>query len=187
MWYYHLVRSVTKCTAWHHYQRYVTAPNITISQFPITDADTSDKCNTVVHDNFCRTKCDNNNNWSYPGNGAKYVSKLFVYQSSLCPRCIWKIVNDTIHPEIRWNKDKKNSPSIINNHSLERIGVTVICPIFFIEYYFFIIQIYCSMFRQHTRKIICKGLWTKTQRDTLRDLIEFSERQLLTDNFFKIR
>ena len=35
-----------------------------------TNADTSAKCNTIVHDNNCRTKC-NNNDWSYPGNSAK--------------------------------------------------------------------------------------------------------------------
>ena len=32
-----------------------------------TKADTSAKCNTVVHDSTCCTKC-NNNDWSYPGN-----------------------------------------------------------------------------------------------------------------------
>ena len=37
----------------------------------VTVIDTSTKCNTVVHDNICGTKC-NNRNWSYPGNGAKY-------------------------------------------------------------------------------------------------------------------
>ena len=31
--------------------------------------------NTVVHDNICGTKC-NKNNWSYPGHGAKFDTKV---------------------------------------------------------------------------------------------------------------
>ena len=61
------------------------------------NADTNAKCNTVVHDNICGTKCNNNvwsysgNGakcgtivdtvlllWSYPGSGAKCVSRLFI-------------------------------------------------------------------------------------------------------------
>ena len=75
-------------------------------EFTTTNVDTSAKCNTVVHDNTC-TKC-NNNDWSYPGNDAKYGttvvmvlllwsylrnaakcnSRKFVYQYFLCTRCI---------------------------------------------------------------------------------------------------
>ena len=35
-----------------------------------TNSDISSKCNTVVHENTCCTKC-NNNDWSYPGNSGK--------------------------------------------------------------------------------------------------------------------
>ena len=42
--------------------------NITVMT---TNAKTCTKCNTVVQDNICGTKC-NNNDWSYPSNGAKY-------------------------------------------------------------------------------------------------------------------
>ena len=35
-----------------------------------TNTNTCAKCNTVVHNDICSTKC-NNNDWSYPGNGAK--------------------------------------------------------------------------------------------------------------------
>ena len=34
------------------------------------NTNTSAKCNIIVHDNTCCTKC-NNNDWSYPSNGAK--------------------------------------------------------------------------------------------------------------------
>ena len=54
----------TKCnniSARHH------CNNIAVSD---TQADTRAKCNTVVHDNICGTKCSNND-WSYPVNGAK--------------------------------------------------------------------------------------------------------------------
>ena len=76
-----------------------------------------------------------------------------------------RIRNDTINPEflpmvrmVRWNKlsrcwqlkDEKNPPSTINNHLLERIGVTVIFPIYFIENCTFTIHICCSMFRLYT-------------------------------------
>ena len=53
----------TKCNnilAQHH------CNNIAVSD---THANTSAKCNTVVLD-ICGTKC-NNNDWSYPDNGAK--------------------------------------------------------------------------------------------------------------------
>ena len=84
---------------------------VTILQSPITmsNADTRAKYDTVVHDNICGTKC--NYNWYYPGNDAKYdiifatvlllcsysgngakcIFRLFVYQSSLWPRCVRKI------------------------------------------------------------------------------------------------
>ena len=41
----------------------------------VTDinADACANCNTVVHDNICGTKC-NDNNWSYNSNGAEYVT-----------------------------------------------------------------------------------------------------------------
>ena len=72
-----------------------------------TNADTSTKCNTIVHD-ICSIKC-NNNDWSYPGNGtkcgtlvimvlllwfcpgksAKCSSRLFI--NPLCPFRVWKI------------------------------------------------------------------------------------------------
>ena len=36
-----------------------------------THAGTSIKCNTIVHENTCYIKC-NNNDWSYLSNGAKF-------------------------------------------------------------------------------------------------------------------
>ena len=142
---------------------------VTILRSPITDynSDTSAKYNKDLHDNICSTKLNNNTwsytgncakcsiidvtvllLWSYPGNGAKYVSRLFVYQSSPCLRSVWKIRWKGMTQFIRnffwrlgwfvgrklpgcWQlKDKKNSTSTIINHLLERIDVTVICLIF---------------------------------------------------------
>ena len=61
---------------------------------------------TVVYDNICGTKCNNDSSypgnggtlvvtvlllWSYPGYDTKCVSRFFVNQSSFCPLCVWKI------------------------------------------------------------------------------------------------
>ena len=48
--------------AWH-------GTTVTILPSPITDTD-----NNIVHDHICGTKC-NNNDWCYPGNDAKWVSR----------------------------------------------------------------------------------------------------------------
>ena len=96
MWYY----------AWVQYKMLRHhSNNMTVT---ITNADTSAKYNTVVHDNICGTKC-NNNDSSYPGNGAKcgtiVVTVLFLrsypgnvvkcvsreFINPLCPRWVWKI------------------------------------------------------------------------------------------------
>ena len=98
---------------WYHVPGSVL--NVTISWYGITVTISQSwqqqhaKYNTIVHDNTC-TKW-NNNDWSYPGYGSKcgiivvmvlllwsypgYSTKcdssLFVYQSSLCPCCVWNI------------------------------------------------------------------------------------------------
>ena len=86
-----LVEVLNATISWH-------STTVTILQSLITN--TSAKYDTIVHDNICGTKCSNNNNnnnyyyyWSYPSNSAKYVSRLFVYQSSLCPYCVCNIHN----------------------------------------------------------------------------------------------
>ena len=85
--------------SWHHcYYHLVWSSNVILYCSMVTicntitdaNASASAKCDTIVHDNICGTKC-NNNNWSYPGNGAKCISRLFVYQSSLSLHCVWKI------------------------------------------------------------------------------------------------
>ena len=61
----------TKCNnllAWHHCNSIIITT---------TNAKTSVKYNTIMHDNICNTKC-NNNDWFYPGNGTKYISRLFI-------------------------------------------------------------------------------------------------------------
>ena len=132
--------------------------NITVTT---TNVDTSAKCNTVVYDNTCCTKCNNNdwsysgNNakcgtivvtvlllWSYLGNGAKCISIKFVYQSSLCPRCVWKINRQGITQSIRnffWLSGRSvgtKLPGVGNSKTrTHRQQLTIV---------------YCSVFRQHT-------------------------------------
>ena len=95
------------------------------------------------------TKCD-----TMASNGSLFWSWLLDYYIRFRVVCLSipsvptlcfkdpPIGDNTIHPTvllavgvIRGNKcwqlkDKKNSPSTINNHLLERIGVAIICPIY---------------------------------------------------------
>ena len=74
----------TKCNnilARHH------CNNIAVTR---TNANPSAKCSTVVQGSICGIEC-NNYDWSHPRNGAKFNSSYFVYQLSLCSRCVWKI------------------------------------------------------------------------------------------------
>ena len=108
------VRYGTKCNhilTWHH------CNNIAVTT---TNAYTSAKCNTVVHDNTCCTKC-NNNDCSYPGNGAEcgtiivtvlLFNLILVTAPNVIPVCLSilfvftlclkdpLIENDTVHPEL---------------------------------------------------------------------------------------
>ena len=97
--------------------------------------------------------------WSYPSNGTKCDTMAgnssllwpWLCDHHMCFQVVClsifsvptlclkdpQIGNDTIHLKllivgvVRWQlEDKKNSLSTINNHLLERIGVTVICPIY---------------------------------------------------------
>ena len=64
MWYYVLGSVLNVIISWH-------STNVTILRSTTTNGDISTKCNPVVKDSICGTKC-NNNNWSYPSNRAKY-------------------------------------------------------------------------------------------------------------------
>ena len=61
--------AITKYTARDHWNNIaVTGTNTNINAIG----------DTVVHDSICGIKC-NNNDWSFSGNGAKCVSREFVY------------------------------------------------------------------------------------------------------------
>ena len=109
-----------------------------------TITDTSAKCNTNVNANICGTKC---NNWSYPGNSAICVSRVYSLILSAPTLCLkdplmsddnlfgtfsdgrgdslkqmaWVLPNQS--QEKKKKKKKKSPPLTIKNHLLVHISV----------------------------------------------------------------
>ena len=149
--------------------------NITVTT---TNANTSTKCNTVVHDITCCTKC-NNNNWSYPDNGAKcdiyschnifYFGLILVtvpylipgnlFINALCAHAVFeRSTNREWHNPSGTFSDGQGDPLEQSCLDVDNSKTRTLCQQLTI--------IYCSMFRLHTveRERICKGLWTDTKR-----------------------
>ena len=112
---------------------------VTILQSPIPNAGASVKCNTVVQD-ICGTKC--NVIIIIIIIGLVLVTALNTFPDSLFinPLRAYAVFKRSTEwsgwfvgtklPGCCQLRGKKNSPSTINNHLLERICVTVIWPIF---------------------------------------------------------